>query len=580
MSRNSNPGPRRALGELPDAASGSGLEPGRRQMPEPATESASATPRRVAGEMASSAPSPTDPLEVTAFTPVPPPVPVLPEPEAALPPAVGRRFSAAEVPSDFVSAAPRRSAASPASPASPISEVDAALPALSRPVATGARIEPGQPEEPARKRHRVTTATRAASPAKRSSKPALIVISTVLVFALIVSAIIYVLTLGSTASSGAPSAVPTPTALDSLLKPTELGDLGGVQWADASGTNDPVQIPCLAEEPVGMPTPQRTESRRIGAANNGPESLSNLVSTFADLSSATQAYQLLLTQLGTCAGTTALISGANSISGLADSAQTINLVIQNEAAEYHSVQLTRTGRTVSLVDVFTTKSAVPAEALARVSVPALGRQCTGSDGACPSSLVVAVTPPPPAVPQGWLVEADLPLITPGFGRWGATDPAATLDVDSTQCEGVDLNSVSTATSVGQRTFLLIDDPAAPAGFGVDQAVLKLNSAKAARQLRDKIVKNIASCADRVPTATVDEGTALKGEGANAAKIDGRAFTVEQTTGKDTVRYRVAVLATGNQVVYLLANPGPKFDFSDASWRQLAVRAGQRVTQGS
>ncbi len=51
-------------------------------------------------------------------------------------------------------------------------------------------------------------------------------------------------------------------------------------------------------------------------------------------------------------------------------------------------------------------------------------------------------------------------------------------------------------------------------------------------------------------------------------------------GITTVAFRVAVLTVDTRMVYLLANPSSSFDFSDDDWRQLAVRAGQRVSQSS
>jgi hypothetical protein len=47
-----------------------------------------------------------------------------------------------------------------------------------------------------------------------------------------------------------------------------------------------------------------------------------------------------------------------------------------------------------------------------------------------------------------------------------------------------------------------------------------------------------------------------------------------------VVFRVAVLSVDNRLVYLLANPSTSFDFPEADWTKVAVRAGQRASQTS
>jgi len=47
-----------------------------------------------------------------------------------------------------------------------------------------------------------------------------------------------------------------------------------------------------------------------------------------------------------------------------------------------------------------------------------------------------------------------------------------------------------------------------------------------------------------------------------------------------VVFRVAVLSVGTRLVYLLANPSTSFDFSNADWAKVAVRAGERASQAA
>lgn len=669
-----SPTPRRALGPLPEepGESPAGGRYGRAFMPdEPSPLTSTGRLRRLAVSPA----SPVDPLEVQGSTPVPPPAPVLPEPEAALPASAGRRFSASAEPDEFVSSAPRRSAVSPASPtsagesilpsaprpstppkfpagrftpspyapspaASPIEDRSATASASDatsvesypRSVPTAPTLPPTAPTfsapsvvagaapgsdaaaavtaelaQPAsaepttetvaeaapkkrgrRKKDTADTNTPESVPeektprekkkSERSSRPALIIIASVAAVALVVAAGVWLLTLRSGASSGAPTNGVTTSALDPLVTVADLGTLGGASWVESTGTSDAARPLCLPATSAGLPDALRSVSRKTGASSSDVDSLVQVVDTYADDATATQAYAVRLAQAGTCNNDVVWITGANSVTGLADSADAVRLVDQEQANVFHTLLLSRTGRTVSLVDLATGKGAVNALDLADVVGKALSRQCGGDLGTCPASIGVATVPPPAGDPKGWLVEADLPRITAGSGRWGATDPVASLQVLGSQCEGVNLQTVSGTQSVGQRTLLLGDDGAAPKGFGVDMAVYTFGTESAASALADKISGNISKCADRAPTATVKDGPDAKGAGESDAKIAGTTFLVTHKTETTSVLYRVAVMTVGSKVVYLLGNPSTSFDFTDAQWKAIAVRAGQRATQ--
>lgn len=684
--------PRRALGPRPDdrddAAVGGrfagGLSPD-----EPSALTSTGSFRRLALSPTSPA-SPDDPLDVPATTPVPPPAPVLPDPESALPPASGRRFSASAEPSEFASAAPRRSAASATSPSSPFdtlpptarptappartvpvsaelpksvatapsapisfapaapgpapaaasltnpvtpppstpaptstftpfapppqaadavtppapevadSAADAAAPAKkgwfgrgrkaapdatpkAEPADAPAKTEPAptptrvEPAPVTAKAETASASTHAAPRKERSARPALIIIASVAVVALLVAAGVWLLTL----RSGAPSGTPTTTtsALDPLLTAEDLGTLGEVTWQASTGTADAARPICLPASAAGLPEAQRTASRKIGATDVPEASVVQVVDTYADVAAATTAYDLRLAQAGTCKDNTAYIVGANAVTGLADTSTAVRLLVQDATDVYHTLLVSRTGRSVSMVDVATTQS-VPAQNVAQVTSVALSRQCGGDLGTCPASIATTSAPPLAGDPKGWLVEADLPRITAGVGRWGGTEPFTALQMPGSQCEGMNLETVTGTTSAGQRTLLLADDPDAPKGFGVDMVTYTFADADAAKTLATKLDKNIGDCAAKYPTATVATGPDAKGTADAGAKITGSTYLVTQKTAVNSVVYRVAVVTVGSRVVYLLGNPTAKFDFTDAQWKAIAVRAGQRAAQAA
>jgi hypothetical protein len=437
------------------------------------------------------------------------------------------------------------------------------------PVTAAAEVSPGAAEGPAA----------AGSLKGRSSGPARIVIAAVAAVVVVVAGVVWALTLRSTAPSGGPSESGTAVAQDPFLTGAELGTLGGVTWVDPNVDAAGLRPLCLPATADGLPTAQRSPSRKVTASSSPTDTVVQALDVYADAATATQAYAARLVQAGTCADTVALITGANTITGLADSAEVVRLTVQEQTNWFHSLLISRTGRSVSLIDV-TTATEVTASDLANVAAAALSRGCGGELGTCPGSISVATSAPPAGNPSGWLVPADLPRITPGAGRWGATEPKTTLDVVGSLCEAINLKTVAGTQSVGQRTLLLADDSKAPQGFGVDQVVYTFADAKGVSTLAGKLDKNLTGCADRAPTASVKEGPAVKGTGAAGAKISGSTYLVTQKTGTNTVVFRVAVLSVGNRLVYLLANPSTSFDFSNTDWAKVAVRAGERASQSS
>jgi hypothetical protein len=407
----------------------------------------------------------------------------------------------------------------------------------------------------------------------------MIIIAAVAALALLVAAGVWLLTLRSGASSGTPTTSGTAAALDPLLTAADLNGLGGVTWTDSTGTSDAGRPICLPATGSGLPEALRSASRKIVGSGADANQVMQVVDTYADAAAATTAYSVRLAQAGTCADDTAWITGANAISGLADSADAVRLVVQDAGDQYHTLLLSRTGRSVNLVDVTTTAASVKALDLAKVMASALSRQCGGDLGTCPSNPSPSTVPPPAGDPKGWLVEGDLPRVTPGEGRWGATEPFTNLATKGSQCEVIDLENVSGTQSAAQRTLLLAGDSKAPQGFGVDVVVYTFANADAASALATKLNTNISKCPGRAPTATVASGPAANGTGVNGVQIAGSTYLVTQKSGTTTLGiFRVAVVTVDNKLVYVLANPESGFDFTDSEWKAIAVRAGQRASQ--
>ena len=583
--------PRRALAPLPDDAdvdsplSEDDVPPpliGRRalraQLPddwEPADADTQVLRRLVLpaepGSAASPASPPTSPASERVWTPAPP-RPVLPGSTGATASA-GRRFSASSSPQEAVYT-PRRSAASVASPPEEF------FVPRSRPEPATTRPEPATlSAEPAPLR--TEPAGPAPKPARRSGRRALIVLGSVAAVAGLVYGGITWLAPKSPATITSPTTSATPSvSLDPLIGATDLGRLGTGTWetvpeVPGGGDGNPV---CLPAEAENMPDADRTDRRTLTSPTAEVEYVSHVVDSYPDRTSAARAYQQRLLQSGSCADTDALIVAAYDITGLADSAFVTDIQIQGATTENHTVLVSQTGRSLSMIDIASTEPVLP-EDIAAVAAGPLARLCSGGQGTCPTTPEPKASVPAAGEYPGWLVAADLPRITPGAGRWAASTPESTLRIVGSQCELVDLKKVEGIDSSGQRTLLLADDPAAPTVFGVDQVVYTFPTAKAAKSFADKVSGNLTDCSDTVPTATVEKGPSVKGEGSEAIAYSGKSFLVtQQTGGAKSATYRVGVVRIAERVAYLLANPSEEFDFTDAQWKAILARTGERVSQ--
>lgn len=575
MNEQERSGPRRALGPVGE---GSGDEAGSGRDDSPALNRYGRAGRAFPASPLSPDDWPED-LDTTLLrrlapaggvepaTPVPPPAPVLPGGHD-LSASAGRRFSASADPSEY---SPRRSATSVSSPPWPEAERPSTWRSPARATATATATAPavGDPSP--------ETVTEPPRPPRqrRGAKRAVILIAAVAVVALIVTGVVWAINQPVSTTSRVPTD-PSQAALDPLPTPQDVAGLASLTWSESVPESPSTALPlCLS---AATTSAERSSRRELVATDPTTGHLLGIVDTFADAATATTALSEYATQLAQCDEAGVLIRDGVEVTGLADQTVAVRLRLQGADLSYHLVLLAQTGRTISLVDLATAEDADAAELVAAVANP-LERICSGGEGACPSLPEATSTLPAAGTDPGWLSEADLPRITAAAGRWGATEITSTLSVLGSQCEGVDLQRVSGTSDNGQRTLLLGDDPDAPIGFGVDQVTYSFNTAKQASAFVKKLSDNITSCSDRFPTATVAEGDSVKGSGAGAAAFTGSNFSVTQKTdASDTVPYRVGVLQVGTRVGYLLANPSADFDFSDAQWKSILVRAGQRISQ--
>lgn len=393
------------------------------------------------------------------------------------------------------------------------------------------------------------------------------------------------------ASSPVASAVPKskapadPLTDADLLTDTEARAIDAkAGWKVAltqNGTNaDSPQPLCITQNVEGMPTPLMTKLRTLTSASTAKTQALHQADAYSSADEAKQIFDARLSQLGTCADTPAYLREGIGITGVGNHAGGVVAVIQDQHLEYHSIVLTRTGKVVNVIDVYSEGKPVDGKGVAKAAASVVDDQCTQAVGLCSFKQNAGPSAPPPGGDQpGFLANNDIPRINDGMGEWGGTNPATQVNVVGSQCESVDFNTVDGPTARKARTYLLRNDEQAPQNFGIDEVILTMNKPADADAMVQRIAKNVSECQKRALTASVSQPRTINAVGANKVAIKGQTFLVTQKTDNGDIQFRIALVSAGNKMIYLVA-PGvdKTFNFADAEWDSIAVRAGQRISQ--
>ena len=192
-------------------------------------------------------------------------------------------------------------------------------------------------------------------------------------------------------------------------------------------------------------------------------------------------------------------------------------------------------------------------------------------------LLVKDGPPPIGGDEpGFFTSGDLPPAGPKVYPWVAT--AVELPKDDflgSQCEGVNWATIA-AKSKSSRVYLIQES--GKNFFGLNEVVLTMKDAKAARKQVGEIKSNLSGCKTRKLTATVTKPKRVTNMGAQNTRVSGWTAVVSQKSTQGTAKYRVGIVSAGPKVIYTFLNPRGGYDFSNHQWDIVAVRGGQRATQ--
>lgn len=344
-------------------------------------------------------------------------------------------------------------------------------------------------------------------------------------------------------------------------------------------TDESPRPTCIRLTVDGAAVPRATMLRTLTTGEDGATAL-HVVDTYATADEAAQVFANRATQLGACDKEPTLITGGYNVSDVGNEAVGITTEVQDDKGIRHTILIARTGTAVNVIDIAQPEKPVEMSGLARAMAGVIDAQCNAAVGLCSLTPGVAQGPPPTdGGDPGFLSPADIPRITSGAGSWSANPATSHITVIGSQCEGVSSwGAVKNAEDARQTTFLLMDDPASPTAFGMDEVLLTMNSEDSAKSFVEEVNKSMSSCTDRMLTATVSDPVEVDGHGARGADVEGYVYEVTQKSGSGDLGYRVGVVTANSSVAYLVLPVDGEFDFSDDQWKQVVSRAGERASQ--
>ena len=346
------------------------------------------------------------------------------------------------------------------------------------------------------------------------------------------------------------------------------------------GASEDAPVPACfgVEPPNGQPVSQQKILRVLSSNGKSAPSALHDATAYPTPAEAAQAYAAVSRTLGTCSAAGAWIASGRVVRGVGEQAVGTTVAVKNgNATVWHSVVISRTGRVLNVLDVSSPVDAVSPAKVATVLTGVTAKQCGPAGGKCGGEAQVRVGPPPLGGDQpGFLAAGDLPPVASSVSPWNAAPVELPQeDFVGSSCENVDWSTIA-AEARSSRVYLHPDS--GTSYFGVNQIVLTLKDEKAATGLVEKIKTNLAKCKERRLTATVSDPKKVGGVGTKGTAIAGYTAMVEQKGTQGSDEFRVGIVQAGTKVAYSFANPKGDFDFTDAQWNTISVRAGERVTQ--
>jgi DNA-directed RNA polymerase specialized sigma24 family protein len=383
-------------------------------------------------------------------------------------------------------------------------------------------------------------------------------------------------------SSPAPSASP-PTGLPSpgdLLDRDQVRRLGAGQAWRVLGTSDNtagrgINSVCQQSR-FADPHGYAALVRRFRATGDPRRSAVQTVEVSPDAAEAARAFRTTVGWYAGCRVGRLQLLHAYRVDNIGDQAAVLMVRLWHEPVTTLSVAVARTGSVVTSTVGTTVGGRPPAAGQITQSLADSVAMLCGRSGSadCAKRPTYRVVPPPPSgEARGLLAVADLPPVGRIDRPWVGTDPARTrANPAATPCDRVDVGAAPHSRS---RSYL-IPGAAVPTRFGLSETYGVFASSSAADRFLDRLRAGVETCATR------DLASHVGGR----HDVDRRSPQLEASTwaldtkvsAREAVPFRVGFVRVGRTVAEVTFAPSPSDDMTEAAFRSLLVRAGERLRE--
>ena len=374
--------------------------------------------------------------------------------------------------------------------------------------------------------------------------------------------------------SPAPHHAATPRLLDTD-QVTRLGR-GHQDWQVAPDTGDDLDRTCRTS-PFADPRHRSQQMRTFEAVGEPARGAVQRVEVSKTPQAAQQAYSTTLGWYAGCEmGRLQLMAGYR-VDGVGDAAAALRFRLWRTPATTYWVTVARVGVVTTSTVSWTMAGRPPpsgevAQSLAdsvAMICPAIGPSA-GAES-CAMHPALAVMPPATTTAElGLLTAVDLPPVGEVDQPWVGTTPRTPRDNPAaTTCDQADFVKAG-AVRVRTRTFL-VPEADLPTRFGLSETYGQFGSVDQARTFMATMQRRVERCQSRHLATTVHPGPHAGGR-IGTWRLD------TDVTARRTVTFRLGFVRTGAAVAEVTFSPAGGDDISSARFRDLVVRAGQRLRE--
>ena len=371
-----------------------------------------------------------------------------------------------------------------------------------------------------------------------------------------------------------------PTA-DNLLDQDQIRRLGSsTEWRVTKTHNntsgDGINTICQRDrfaDPDGL----SAVVRKFEAAGKTRRDAVQTVEVSATAEQAEKGFDTTLGWYAGCQVARLQLLDAYKVDNIGDEAGVLMIRVWSKPVTTYSVAVARIGAvTTSTVGRTVGAKPPPAGQITQSLADSVAMLCarSGSEGCAKQPEYRVVPPPPSGEGKGILAVADLPPVGRIDEPWVGTDIPAAPNPSRTTCDQAEF--IRSGAVDSRARVYLIPQANVPDRFGLSETYGAFKKGKQAVRFLEGVRARVAKCEDRDLATTVTDAGRGKVERSGAVWSTWNLRT--EVSERKVIHFRVGFVRVGRHVADLLFVSAPDDDMTTAHFRELVVRAGDRLLE--